>query len=469
MQKHEKKIMSFIDKHQLFQSGDRVVVGVSGGPDSLFLLDFLYRYQYLLAIHVLAVHVDHMFRGEESAEDLRHVVRFCTEREIECYTKSIPVSEKMRSERLSLQDAARKYRYAFYKEVMIKTESNVIALGHHGDDQVETILMKLTRGTTLGGKAGIAPIREFGIGQIVRPLLCLSKTDIEHLVIRYGLEPRYDPSNEKLDYTRNRFRHHILPFLKKENKNVHLHMQRYSEETLEDEAFLQQLAKVELLKIGIQKQGEYWIRVREFQTKPLPLQRRVIHLILNYLYKGDRPVISTVHIDETIRLLNQTSPSGSIDFPHQLRLQRSYDQAFFRFDPDEPSSYQIPLSIGDTIVTPNGCQFTLCKRLQPKSGEHVLRIDLKEVKLPLIIRTRVEGDRIRLKGMSGSKKIKSIFMEHKIPRWERDGWPLVTDETGKMLWVPELKRSLDEPSEHSEADMYYLYYKKQPSSRRQSP
>ena len=180
-----------------------------------------------------------------------------------------------------------------------------LALGHHGDDQIETILMRLTRGSELKAAAGIQVKRPFATGTIIRPFLCVTKAEIEDYIQRNNLKPVYDHTNQLDIYTRNRFRNHILPFLKSENKNVHIHFQQFSEQMLEDEKFLMDLAKETYNKVVNKecKMVTYLLNLIEFKKAPFPLQRRCIQLILNYLYKGKLPKdLTSIHIDIYFRM-----------------------------------------------------------------------------------------------------------------------------------------------------------------------
>ena len=184
-----------------------------------------------------------MFRGEESYEDYRFVEKTCQEWNIPFEGKRINVPAYMEQTGESSQLAARNLRYAFFEEVMKKYQLSILALGHHGDDQIETMLMRLTRGASGMARAGIAVKRPFLNGEIIRPFLVVTKEEINAYASRYKLTPRMDPSNEHNDYVRNRFRHDVLPALKRENPKVHEHFQRFSEELTEDEQLLQQMTE----------------------------------------------------------------------------------------------------------------------------------------------------------------------------------------------------------------------------------
>jgi tRNA(Ile)-lysidine synthase len=459
------KVKNFIHRHQLLKQNAVVLVGVSGGPDSLALLHLLWSMKDEWNIFLVAAHVDHMFRGKESEDDLHFVVRFCRELGIRCETKQINVKEYQLKTNLTAQEAARECRYQFFKELMEKYQADFLALGHHGDDQIETILMRLTRGSTQEGYAGIKAKRPFATGHIIRPLLAVSKSEIEAYCRRNNLEPRRDPSNEKDVYTRNRFRHHILPFLKDENPNVHEKFQQFSERMTEDENLLEELTKEKMNTVIKEKSKSSVIMNRnEFCQLPLPLQRRGIQLILNYLYEKIPSSLSSVHIENVLSFLSGEHPSGTLHFPKGLKIVRSYDIGVFRFEEKKGSPFYFTLSFPSRLPLSNGYEIisTQTENFPDEvKGNDWFVIDPDDVTFPLIVRNRRQGDRMKVKGMNGTKKVKTIFIDEKIPLEERDQWPIVEDADGNILWIPGLKKSIFEATNIFKNNYIVLQYKKQ--------
>jgi tRNA(Ile)-lysidine synthase len=237
----ETKVKAFL-QHQAFSlASKKIVIGVSGGPDSLALLHYLLAEKETQRLSLAVAHVDHMFRGQESYEDAMFVKEFCEQSAIPFEMTRVNVSEIMGSSGKSSQIAAREVRYEFFLKIMEKYEYPFLALAHHGDDQIETMLMRFTRGSTGVARAGIPFSRPFEKGTIFRPFLGLERADVLDYCQRHNLSPRIDPSNEKSIYSRNRFRKEVIPFLKKENPHVHEHFQRFSDELKSDEIFLQEL------------------------------------------------------------------------------------------------------------------------------------------------------------------------------------------------------------------------------------
>jgi tRNA(Ile)-lysidine synthase len=458
------KVRLFLKKHDLLAPNSTVVIGVSGGPDSLALLHIFSKLRNEFQLHIIAAHVDHMFRGQQSEEDMKFVKHFCAELGIICEAKQINVPEFQKRSRLSAQAAARECRYHFFEEVMKKYSARYLALGHHGDDQIETILMRLVRGSIGRGYGGIPVKRKFGLGYIIRPLLSVSRDEIEAYCEEHQLQPRYDPSNEKNNYTRNRFRHYVVPLLKKENPNVHERFQHYSEMVAEDEAFLEELTFQTLNKVIRRQQGKITLQIEPFKTIPKPLQRRGIQLILNYLYRDIPPDLSSIHISSLLTFLDRKCPSGRLDFPNGLKIIRSYDICTFTFQEERMDTYRFKIEVPSVLSLPNG--YAIISEVwehYPKelTGNDVFIIDSESVSLPLYVRTRRAGDRMTLKGTDGTKKIKDIFIDAKIPLAERERWPIVEDGIGNILWLPCLKKSSYEATDITKKRYIVLHYKEQ--------
>lgn len=442
----ERKVNAFLKKRRLSLHDQRILVGVSGGPDSLALLHFLWSHQEKWNTFIVAAHVDHMFRGEESKQEALFVKAFCEERNIPFEMKRIDVPSYIEETGLNSQVAAREKRYAFFSEMFEKHRLSVLVLGHHGDDQIETILMRLTRGSTGKARTGIPFSRSFHKGVIIRPFLCLTRRDIEQYCLDHQLDPRRDPSNEKDDYSRNRFRKTILPFLRRENPQVHEHFQRLSEELEQDETFLLSLTEEKLKDVILTKRdGQITVDIQAFESMPMPLQRRGIQLILNYLYKVRPASLSALHIEQIVSILQSPHPSSSLDFPNGLKVIRSYQECAFQFQVQtDHTPYSFELSEPGEVLLPNGDIIRMewfhdggQKRFEPNQ----CLIHYEEEQFPIVIRSRKNGDRMTVMGMDGTKKLKDLFIDEKVPLAKRKSWPVVTNGFDEVLWVPGLRKA----------------------------
>ncbi|MFC7372355.1 tRNA lysidine(34) synthetase TilS [Fictibacillus iocasae] len=438
------EVERFIAKHHMLKAVKTVLVGVSGGPDSLALLHYLLKQSESRELKVIAASCDHGLRGEESAEECRFVERFCREKDIIFAGKTLDVIGHMKKTGQSLQAAARELRYEFFAETMERCGAEALALGHHGDDQVETILMRMVRGSEGESLSGIRAVRTFGGGKIIRPFLCVTKAEIEHYCEVNELHPVFDPSNESGKYARNRYRKQVLPFLKLENPSVHKRFQSFSETIAEDETYMMKQAESAVKAVLLfQSDSECRLSVPSFLEMPIPLQKRGITLILNYLYNQIPSSLSSLHKETFLALLNSEQPSGILHFPSGLRVVKSYDSCSLSFAKEAEHSdfcYEIPLS-GTLLLEAGELSAEMLETDSMVRGKDVFVCAAGELNLPLKVRNRRPGDRMTLSGMAGSKKLKDIFIDSKIPRAIRDIWPVVEDADGNILWLPGLKHS----------------------------
>ncbi|KKE77606.1 tRNA lysidine(34) synthetase TilS [Oceanobacillus caeni] len=441
----EKSVLKFINQHQLIKKGATVLVGVSGGADSMALLHFLHSNRNRWEINVIAISVDHQLRGEESLLDLEFVRDTCNKWEIQFVSGSLDVKTYKEKERLGTELAARRLRYEFFSSQMETFQADYLALGHHGDDQIETMLMSLTRSASSTAFSGIPVKREFSTGWIIRPFLCLTKLDIENYCKEMNIKPRIDETNFDTAYTRNYFRKYILPLIKEKNNNIHTTIQHLSETLYEDEKYLQEKA-LEMVKNVVEfnaKRNTATFQIQTFKTKPQALQRRALHLILNYLYNDLPSNLSYIHEEEFFSLLYSEKANNRINFPLQLRVEKSYEKIIFRFSRpmnEEDNSFHELLTIPGEVTLPDGSVISAQINRNKEQNKVTHGFYSSQVALPLHIRTRRPGDRMTWTGLNGSKKIKDIFIDEKIPIDKRNSWPILVDNKGEILWLIGLKK-----------------------------
>ncbi|MFC4558570.1 tRNA lysidine(34) synthetase TilS [Virgibacillus kekensis] len=439
------EVQAFIEKHKLLKKNSTVLLGVSGGPDSMALLHYFKAIRDNWNLTVIALSADHQLRGAESREDLAYVESICSSWDIKFIGTFLDVSTYKQDRQIGTQVAARELRYNFFKEQMIENNADFLALGHHGDDQVETMLMALSRSASPSSLSGIPIRREFANGQIIRPLLAVTKNEIEMYCRSNGIYPRRDPSNEETTYTRNFFRKRVIPLIKEQNSNIKATVQHLSEALQEDERYLRQEA-ARLVETTVNlKNGnkEASFNILEFQTYPHSLQRRAYHLILNYLYNKLPRNLSYVHEKQFFTLLDSAEGNIQIDFPQQLKLKRVYQTAVFSFSNDQSQRlyFQQKVNIPGETELPDGSVLQAILTDSPEvTGELGYYCNKASIELPLHIRTRQAGDRMRWEGLNGSKKVKDIFIDAKVPLEKRDIWPILTDNKGEILWIIGLKK-----------------------------
>ncbi len=439
-----KAVFDLIRRHDLLHPGMTVIVAVSGGPDSIALLDFLWKEKRRFSIDVRACHLNHMLRGAEADEDAAFVRTFCKEREIVLYENEIDVNAYAKEMKIGTQLAARTLRYEWFNELLKQHPNSCIATAHHGDDQVETMLMKMIRGAFPFYSFGIPVKRKLEYGVVIRPFLAITKEDIEAYCKRHELSYRQDSSNQSKAYTRNRIRQELLPIIKKENEHVHLHMQRQNEWWSDDQTYLMEEAK-RLLPSIIKEKSDQIVTISRtaFLSKALPLQRRLVHLILNCLCENDRSITtSSIHIDQVLALLHRDHPSAECHLSDRLYVRRAYDDChFFIRKNEERIEHERTLLIpGETSFYDWTLRTSFTDRDVKESDDDIV-LDYDAVALPLYVRSRRANDRIQCRGMAGTKKVSRLFIDRKVPKHERSSWPLVVDANGEVLWVPLLHRS----------------------------
>ena len=439
-------------------SGTKLIVAVSGGPDSLTLLYALHQLSnnFDLTLHV--AHLNHGLRGAAADSDELFVNEVCKNIGVELSCQQSDIYAYKKANRLSVEQAARDVRYAFLTKTAIEQDTNIVALGHTFDDQAETVLMHIVRGTGLTGLRGMQRIsrRSYYDTEIAlfRPLLETSRKDTLLYCSAFQLAPREDETNYSTEFNRNRIRHDLIPHLENYNPAIKEALVRMSRGAQKDLQYLEsnvdhiwnQIAQVVDSKVTINRGMFLWLEPA-LQTY---LLRRALCVV-----KGGVEDIQQIHIDAMTKLMN--GPTGrSIDLPGQIRFTVSYDEAELtpsisnsvktiqtsnQFDlliPGETTvgSWSVTATIVENPYFPShtpepGFKFTRTE-IGPKETLEFLKLSILGSRL--IVRTRRPSDRFQPLGMSQSKKLQDFMVDAKIPRHSRDSVPLVTTENG-IAWV----------------------------------
>lgn len=448
MSKLEQKVYEYIRQYGLCHAGDRLLVACSAGADSMALLHYLYCEQKSLGVSVAAVHVNHMLRGEDSEGDRRFVESFCKERGIPVYAANIPIPEILEAERGNMQAVCRRERYAYFKQIMLETNSSKLVVAHHADDQIESVLMALIRGSHDIGMQGIKRRRSFANGELVRPFLSITRADILEYLQKYNQQYREDSSNKKDSYTRNRMRHHVVPLLRDENPKVAEAVMHYTEKVQADEELLQSLAEQGLEDVLVEKHNDLWkININTFQVKPPALQRRIILLLLKYLYKDTIIAQSYTLWNSILRLTQTTAGNATIDLPKGARAIRQYDELILiKTEVNIPNPMPVMLHYGQWTNLPNNLRVYMGKadEVAPQDATSEAKsyfVNATSFAQPLHIRGRKDGDRIQLLGANVQKRISRLFIDEKIPLALREDWPVIVTNDHEVLAVPGLRVS----------------------------
>ncbi|WP_177220911.1 tRNA lysidine(34) synthetase TilS [Selenomonas sp. GACV-9] len=433
------QIEQFCRDHALLKRGDRIVVACSGGPDSLALLVILWRLRHKYALHILAAHFEHGIRGEDSQADAAFVQEFCEQRKIPVRLASadVPASASVRG--ISLETAARELRYQFLERVRVEEKCDAIAVAHHADDQAETVLMRILRGTGTQGLAAMRP-RSGRDGHIIRPLLGVTKAAIREFCAVQGLQPREDSTNAQADCTRNRLRLETLPLLKQAyNPELTRALCQLAEvSAAESDYFEQQIGELWRQEKLVRRQTPALCQ-QEFARLPLALQRGLIRRFWQAA-SGSRQDLGFVQA-EKLRSLLLTGTTGSrLELAHGFAARLAYGwltcgQPTGSEEAAEPVLLQIP---GATVWGSYCCRAEWREELPAATSSFEFYLQPDELAEPIVIRRREPGDMMQLPG--GRKKLKKLLIDDKIPQQERDQLPIIA-AGHEVLWVAGHRRS----------------------------
>ncbi|NME84167.1 tRNA lysidine(34) synthetase TilS [Clostridium sp. SM-530-WT-3G] len=442
-----KKVLSYIRDNKLIESGDKVLIALSGGPDSVCLLNILFKLKDELNIELGAAHLNHMLRGKDAMEDEQYVIDICKQMNVECFTKQVNINEYSKKEKLSSEMAGRIVRYNFFDEIIKEHGYTKIATAHNANDQAETILFRLMRGTGLEGLGGIKTKRD----NIIRPILCLSRQEVEEYIHTNQLEPRIDKTNFEKIYNRNKIRLDMLPYIKKNfNEDIVQTLNRMAVLLQKDNEFIEQLSMDMYKKYCIEKPEYFIIKEEVFDENEAMVTRIIRNAVTNF---------SKTHYDFEMRHiyeiynLAQNGTGKIVDLPNKIYAENIYGDIYIKSKMDKDincniTEINLPIDNIDTHLVEFGeysFKFSIVDnsqktKLNLKRNNYEKYFDFDKIQKEIIIRTRKDGDKIIPLGMTGSKKLKDIFINMKIPKEERDIIPIVCFDN-KISWIVGLRVS----------------------------
>ncbi|HHW69002.1 MAG TPA: tRNA lysidine(34) synthetase TilS [Tenericutes bacterium] len=439
------KVYNYLLNELPIKYGDSVVVAVSGGPDSMVLLDLLLRIKKNIDIEIICAHVNHNIRKESNKEAV-FVENYCVQNNV--IFESTVLKEYGDD---NFHNEARNKRYSFFTEIVKKYNSKYLFTAHHGDDLIETILMRIVRGSSLRGYSGFSKVINMENYKIIRPLITVTKEQILSYLKNNKIKYVSDSSNKKDVYTRNRFRRYIVPQFKKEDTNVHNKFYKFSRTLLECNEYIDKIVKEKIN--GIYSSGI--INIENFKKEEKLIQNKVIYNIFEKIYQDDLILINDLHVELIMDLINSVKPNLTIYLPNNIKAIKEYNNITFIKEENTEDDYEIELI--NYVSLSNNREIKIIKE-SDKTSNNVCRLSSKEIKLPLHVRNRRDGDKIYLKGMIGSKKIKDIFIDSKIPLKERNKWPIVVDSNGEIIWIPGIKKSKYDKKKDDFYDIIIEYY-----------
>ena len=400
-----------------------VVVACSGGPDSMCLLSLVNNLKTTKKIEVICAHVNHKLRTE-SEEEAIMVQEYCQKNDI--VFELLEITDYLTGD-FSEEDA-RIRRYKFFDQVINKYKSKYLLTAHHGDDLIETILMRLTRGSNLSGYAGIRQVNTNESYQILRPLLTTTKEAILKYNNENAIPYRVDASNDNLKYTRNRYRHTILPFLKNEDVNVHLKYLKFSKELSEYDNFVTEYIKNKKLIV------DNSIDINKLNLENTFIKKKTIELIVKEIQKYDYFDISDNQMAEIIKLLDKNNKSIDLNNGYKCINEYGYLKII------KPENVNFTEIVFDKDVITKYFTFYY-NSTEGDDSNNCIYLLSTDIQLPLKLRTKRNGDKMYIKNLNGSKKISDIFIDSKLPKEERINYPILVDASDTIIWLPGLKKS----------------------------
>jgi tRNA(Ile)-lysidine synthase len=435
------RVKRTIDRYQLLEKGDRLIVGVSAGVDSMVLLHLLNACRETFHLSLIVAHVNHGFRPEESEREAGLVQKESARFRLPFEYGQFNVKEFQKLGGFSPQDAARRVRFDFFYDLLHKHHAQKIVLGHNADDQVETILLRLIRGSGLQGLKGILPIRE---GRVIRPLLEVWKEEIESFAVEKRIPFLRDSSNLKKDYLRNRIRLSLIPFIEGE-------YQPHFKETLlrtstilrEENDYLERGAEEAYQKIIHEANHTLSFKFSEYQSLHQAIQWRVIKKIVERILDegmaADDRGGTDVH--KIYRKLRLSTPSFFLELPRGFWVERRYDVVLLGKGGVKPCPpFEVDfVSPGHTFVEEIGKEVRIEETGRDLLGDYTTPpdtalMDYECLQFPLKMRNFRPGDRFCPLGVKGTQKLKDFFIDHKVPNFERPRVPLLISEE-RIAWV----------------------------------
>ena len=437
------KIWDTIEEYKMIRPGDRVIAGVSGGADSVCLLALLRAYGSRCPFTLSVVHVEHGLRGEDSLEDARFVENLCGEWEIPCRIVHADVAALAARSGQTLEEAGRTARYEIFRQQRMEQGADRIAVAHNRNDQAETVLLNLSRGSGVRGMGGIRPVR----GELIRPLLFADRREIEGWLRGQGIPWHTDATNLEPDYTRNRIRLEILPRMEQGiNRETVKHLAECALQLQKAEDYLLRQAGG-LYEAWVQKtEDSLTLKLPEFLAAEELMQEYVLRLCVEHILNGQGLKDFTAGHISQMKKLTRMSCGKRMDFPGGLLAVRQKDVLRMEVRGRAPKESRRPEKAVRAALTENGIYEILGQRFRVeygKAGENIRRFPEKKytkllaydtINNNLCLRTRQTGDYLVVNQAGGRKKLKDYLIDEKIPREDRDNI-LVLAQDSHILWV----------------------------------
>lgn len=447
-------VLATIKKYNMLTKGDSVVIGLSGGADSVSLTAVLSEIAPLYSLKLYAVHLNHGIRGEEAKRDENFAKELCQRLGIEIFVFERDVTKEAAELSMTVEEAGRKIRYELFNEVLNKTGSSKIAVAHNLNDNVETVLMRLCRGTGIRGLGGIAPVRD----NIIRPLIEVKRSDIEKYCAAKGLSFCTDSTNLVTDYTRNKVRLELIPWLENNlNPSVCEGINKTSVFMREEDEYLDNTAKTAFKDCA---EGENSLSCTKLMKYDIAIRRRVVRLLFTRYVKSLKD-ISAEHI-QAVCALAESKSGSSVSLPYDLTARREFDIIVLQETQPKVQGFRYELELGKPVFVRQMGAFVAVYDKKQDISEKIIYTNCFKCDIiadRLCLRSRLEGDKIYLKGINGNKKIKKLFGDLKIGLEKRDGVPMLAAGS-EVLWIGEPVRRTSDKYRCGDGGLYFYIWKK---------
>ncbi len=430
--------------NSLLHPDDTIIIGLSGGPDSMCLLDIILKLN--IKLNIICAHINHNIR-KESKEELRFIEEYCKNK---CLRLETTTFDKKSSKEDYNELELREKRYKYFEQLYEKHNANYLFTAHHGDDLIETILMRISRGSNLKGYSGFQVESIKNGMRVIKPLIFITKDDINNYNKEHNIPYVSDKTNEEDTYTRNRYRHNVLPFLKKETPNVHLKYMKFSKELMRYFEFVDKAVNQEIEK----RYSKKILNIENFNKLDKLIQTKIIEYVLDDNYIDNLYLVSDKHVDIIINVINNPKPNIEINLPDKLSIQKSYDHLLITRNKTNNKAYKLPLEKETEL--PNGKRILIIDDIKGNSN-YCTKLNSKELVMPLYVRTRESGDKMIIKNMENYKKLKDIYINSKLSKEEREIQPVVIDSSGEIIWLPGLKKSKFDKAINENYDIILWY------------
>jgi len=414
----EKNVLKTIFDYKMLNEGDRVIVGLSGGADSCALLVVLNELSKKLGFSLAAAHLNHGIRGEEALRDMNFSEEFAKRLDIPFYSKIENVPDYAAKENISEEMAGRELRYAFFNELCEKNKFNKIAVAHNKNDSAETILMNLSRGSGAQGMSGIPPVNE----KIIRPLIKTCRKDIEAYLREKDISYITDSTNFEDIYSRNILRNNVFPQLSRINTNCLNNIVKCADIIFDEHSFLCEYSK-KLNALTLVNDKTAFIALDVFNKQHIAIKRTLIFNAIKSI-NGNTTNLSSVHVEA---IIIGCKTGSVIELPCGICVIFEYDRIVFTKEKYNTDEYEYPVTLpGKITVKETGLtyHFEFTEQFLPNDNSQYINLD-NAVLSNVILRTKHDGDTFVPYGMNSSKKIKSFFIDNKIPKHKRNKYPLL--------------------------------------------